>query len=343
MLCSRTPCATIVKMGGIALLSLSLLLAGCTRRSSSLSVGFWNVENLFDLEDDPAKQDDEFTPQGRKGVTRDVLDLKLKNLAHVLSLMDVDVLGLAEVENRRVVEMLNRKYRGRDYRIVHYESPDVRGIDVALLYDPGRFRLKESRAISVDLKDARPTRDILYVLGETAGADLHVFVNHWPSHWDGTEQTNPLRAIAARTLRREVNRILQNDPAADIIVLGDLNDQPDAASVSAHLGATPVRDSVRVGGSALFNLMGPFLNQPGKGTIKGEGIDLVYDQIIVSPGLLDSARLIIRQGSVRIVDSPELRQKGGPFEGYPFRFWAGDSLLGGYSDHLAVTVTLERP
>ncbi|MFQ6615912.1 MAG: endonuclease/exonuclease/phosphatase family protein [Fidelibacterota bacterium] len=326
---------------GIAVgLLAPLLLAGCVPKPQPLSVGFWNVENLFDLQDDPATQDEEFTPGGRKGVTRDILDLKLGNLAHVLSLMDADILGLAEVENRRMVEMLSHRYGGRDYRIIHYESPDVRGIDVALLYDPTRFRLAESRAIPVDLKEARPTRDILYARGKTSGGELHIYVNHWPSHWDGTEKTNPLRAMAARTLRSEVDRLLENDPGADIIILGDFNDQPDAPSVSTHLGCSLIRDSVSVGKASLFNLMGPFLNEPGKGTIVWEAKDLIYDQIIASPGLLDSTGLTLKPESVRIVDRPELRQKEGPFEGYPFRFWAGDSLLGGYSDHLPVMVTL---
>lgn len=328
----------------VLLVSFScLFLAGCARQAPPLSVGFWNVENLFDLEDDPVKQDDEFTPQGRKKVTREVLDLKLKNLAHVLSLMDVDVLGLAEVENRQVLEMLNRQYTGRDYRVVHHESPDVRGIDVALLYDPRRFHLAESRAIPVDLGEARPTRDILYVRGETSGLELHIYVNHWPSHWDGTEQTNPLRAIAATTLRREVDRILETDPKADILLLGDFNDQPDAPSVTTHLGCSLMQDSISVGKSLLCNLMGPFLDQPGRGTLMWQGTELVYDQIIASPGMLDSTGLILLPGSLQIVDRPELRQEEGPFTGYPFRFWAGDSLLGGYSDHLPVMVSLGPP
>lgn len=309
-----------------------------------LSVGFWNVENLFDLEDDPAKQDEEFTPEGRKNVTRDILDLKLKNLSYVVSLMNLDVLGLAEVENRRMVEMLNEKVPGRYYRIVHYESPDERGIDVALFYDPLRFDLTESRAIPVDLGQARarPTRDILYARGNAAGLELHIFINHWPSHWDGTEQTMPLRAIAGNTLRREVNRILENDPEADIVVLGDFNDQPDAPSVSRHLGSTLTRDSVAVGNPTLFNLMGPLLEEPEQGTIMWKGTWLIYDQVLVSPGMLDSAGLTLSPESLKIVDRPELRQKKGPFKGYPFRFWAGDSLLGGYSDHLAVMVSLEK-
>ncbi|MFQ6673261.1 MAG: endonuclease/exonuclease/phosphatase family protein [Fidelibacterota bacterium] len=305
-----------------------------------LTVGFWNVENLFDLEDDPIKDDDEFTPMGRKHVTGDILATKLENLSEVLTKMDADVLGLAEVENRRVAEMLDERCTRRDYTVIEYESPDFRGIDVAFLYDAARFRVLSSEPVPVDLGEARPTRDILHVRGEFAGETLHIFVNHWPSHWDGTEQTNPFRAKAARTLRSQIDAILKDDPAAEIVVLGDLNDQPTAPSVATHLGCTLSRDSVSVGRPTLWNLMAPFLDRVNQGTYKYRGNDLVYDQIIVSPGLTDSKGLTVLPRSLEIFDGPKYRQQEGMFRGYPFRFWAGDSLLGGYSDHLPVMVSI---
>ena len=320
---------------------LLLLFSSCTVRQS-LTIGFWNVENLFDLQDDPAKEDDEFTPQGDKQVTREILNLKLNHLTEIIREMNVDILGLAEVENRPMVEMLNNKYKERDYTIIHYESPDVRGIDVALMYDRHRFDVISSNPIPIDLGDHRPTRDILYVEGLYDDERLHLFVNHWPSHWEGTEITNPLRAKAAKVLRQEVNKIVASDPSAEIVIMGDLNDQPTAPSVATYLGCSLTQDSIRVGEPTLCNLMAPFIDKPDGGTCKYEGKDLVYDQIIVSPGLLDTKGLYMLPGSVELVDRPRYRQQEGPFKGYPFRFWAGDSLLGGYSDHLAVKVTVKK-
>jgi len=301
------------------------------------------VENLFDLEDDLFKEDEEFTPLGRKHVTSDILDLKLDHLCEVLKDINADILGLAEVENRSIIEMLIKRYKGRNYAIVHYESPDIRGIDTALLYDSLRFSITSSKPISVDLGENRPTRDILYVKGTFVSSDLHLFVNHWPSHWEGTEKTNPFRAKAAKVLRSNVDHILEQNPVADIIILGDLNDQPTAASVTSFLGATMLQDSIDLRKQILWNLMTPFLNKQDEGTYKYQGQDLIYDQIIVSTGLGDTRDLTLKHNSQKIVDKPKYRQQRGKYRGYPFRFWAGDSLLGGYSDHLAVKVTVIHP
>ena len=205
---------------------------------TTLTVSFWNVENLFDLEDDPDKRDDEFTPAGEKHVTEEILDLKLNHLAEMLTDLNADILGLAEVENGAVLEMLDLRYGERDYNIIHYESPDMRGIDVALLYDPRRFTIISSSPIAVDLGGGHPTRDILHVVGKFRGVELHLFVNHWPSHWGGTEATNPLRALAAIALRSEIDAILRLNHDAEIVIMGDLNDQPTAPSVEKHLGSS---------------------------------------------------------------------------------------------------------
>ena len=150
-----------------------------------LSIGFWNVENLFDLEDDPDKNDDEFALGGRKNVDQEIYDLKIKNSSEVLSDLNVDILGLCEVENYKVLNDLNDSYKERDYEIIHYDSPDSRGIDNALFYDKNRFSIISSRAIENKLKNCGTTRDILYVLGEYNDARLHIFVNHWPSNYGG--------------------------------------------------------------------------------------------------------------------------------------------------------------
>ena len=132
----------------------------------SLSIGFWNAENLFDLEDDPLKNDDEFSIGGRKKVDQKIYDLKIQHSAEVLSDLNVDILGLCEVENRKVLQDLNKSYKARNYSIVHYDSPDERGIDNALLYDKNKFTLISSKPISITLKGGDKTRDILYVEGK---------------------------------------------------------------------------------------------------------------------------------------------------------------------------------
>ncbi|MFH1852505.1 MAG: endonuclease/exonuclease/phosphatase family protein [Candidatus Neomarinimicrobiota bacterium] len=347
-----------------------LLLSGCGRPAEPLTVGFWNVENLFDLEDDPATNDEEFAAGGRKQVTVAILKQKLEHLSEVLSDLDADVVGLVEVENRAVLEMLNRQFPGRDYSIVHYDSPDERGIDCALLYDAQRFRVLSSEPIPVDLGSAGPTRDILYIIGKYAGKKLHLFVNHWPSHYGGTEATIPLRAKAARTLRTRVDQILAKDHTAEILIMGDLNDGPTDPSVHAHLGAVLNRPDPTAGTTRkepcseeqrlacggcdgeghgleservlLWNLMAPFEGKVNGTTYKYRGRDANLDQMIVSPGLADDRGLRIVENSLAIMDKPKYRQQGGEYRGYPYRFWAGDRLLGGYSDHLALRVLIER-
>jgi len=305
---------------------------------SPLKVAFWNVENLFDLIDDPRTADEEFTPGGKKQVTQEIYTLKLAHTAEVLADLDADVVGLCEVENRQVLQDLNAAYPQREYRLVHYDSPDRRGIDCALLYDPRRLTVVESRPIVNRLSAGTPTRDILYVRGRFRGQDVHFFINHWPSNYGGREQALPKRAETARLLRTQVEHILKTDPTAEILLLGDFNEDPDEANVTALLqggkgAALPVR---------LVDLMLPMMGKPGVGTYVYRGEDHFLDQIIVSPGLLDTLGLRVVPGSARINDRPKYRQQAGDYRHYPFRFWVGDRLLGGYSDHLAVAVEIER-
>ena len=326
---------------GMLLSVLTVLLIACTALPDPLVVGFWNVENLFDLEDDPDKNDEEFARGGRKNMTQVILDQKLAHMAEVLTDLNADVVGLAEVENRKVLELLNAAYPERNYSIVHYDSPDERGIDVALLYDAGRLNVLNSEPITVEI--GNPTRDILHVIGKYAGKKLHIFVNHWPSHWGGTEETFPLRVKTARILRAQVDEILKTDPAAEILIMGDLNDAPTDPSVQIHLGTTFDSSAVQAAKTKpalLWNLMEPYEDRENGCSYKYRVIDKNIDQIIVSPGLADNKGLRILLGSITIIDAPKYRQQDGDYSGYPFRFWAGDRLLGGYSDHMAVRVAI---
>ena len=141
---------------------------------NELKISFWNVENLFDIFDDPIKNDEEFSIGGRKNVTQEIYDLKLENCSEVLQDLNADVLGICEVENRFMLEELNRSYLDRDYSIVHYDSPDNRGIDCALLYDKKVFTLLESKPIRNTLPGNLSTRDILHAKGLFEGELLHI-------------------------------------------------------------------------------------------------------------------------------------------------------------------------
>ena len=297
-----------------------------TLSGQSLRVGFWNVENLFDLKDDPTTRDEEFALGGKKNVTQDIYDLKLKNCAAVLADLNADVLGLCEVENYFVLDELNRAYDGRDYKIIHYDSPDRRGIDNALLYDPEVFNVIETKPILNTLPEGGPTRDILYVQGEYKGHTLHIYVNHWPSNYGGKKKAIPKRRATARLLVNEVAEKLSNEPDAEILLIGDFNEEP-------------TDDNVRTLKSVnMTSMMEPLMGQPQVGTYVYRGKDNFLDQIIISTGLQDEQGLTA--GQVAILDKPKYRQQEGKYAHYPFRFWAGNQLLGGYSDHLAVYVEI---
>ena len=293
-----------------------------------LTVGFWNVENLFDLENNPNKNDDEFSIGGRKNVDQEIYDLKLKHCSEVLSDLNVDVLGLCEVENLVVLNDLNIAYPGRDYRIIHYESPDNRGIDNALLYDPDRFSIISSKPILNKLKNGGATRDILYVEGNYQGRRLHLFVNHWPSNYGGREKSIPKRKSTAELIIKEIEMLQKSDEFAEIILLGDFNENPDEQNIKLL---------EKIG---LTSLMKPMIGKSNIGTYVYRGKDYLYDQIIVNDQLQDDKNLVVVNDSVYILDLPKYRQQEGNYKHYPFRFWAGNRLLGGYSDHLAVKVKI---
>ena len=305
---------------------IPLLWLLATLSGQSLRVGFWNVENLFDLEDDPTTRDEEFALGGKKNVTQDIYDLKLKNCAAVLADLNADVLGLCEVENYFVLDELNRAYDGRDYKIIHYDSPDRRGIDNALLYDPEVFNVIETKPILNTLPEGGPTRDILYVQGEYKGHTLHIYVNHWPSNYGGKKKAIPKRRATARLLVNEVAEKLSNEPDAEILLIGDFNEEPTDDNVRSLKSVN------------MTSMMEPLMGQPQVGTYVYRGKDNFLDQIIISAGLQDEQGLTA--GQVAILDKPKYRQQEGKYAHYPFRFWAGNKLLGGYSDHLAVYVEI---
>ena len=188
-------------------------------KNAVLSIGFWNAENLFDLIDDPDKRDEECALSGRKNVTQEIYDLKIKNCSEVLMDLDVDIIGLCEVENKNVLNDLNSAFTDREYKIIHYESLDERGIDNALLYDPKKFEILLSKPIVNKLDGNDKTRDILYVKGSFKNEKLHIFVNHWPSNYGGKEKSIPKRKSTAELIIQEIQKITDVEKNAYIILL----------------------------------------------------------------------------------------------------------------------------
>ena len=311
-------------------LTISLFTLSCSSPIKPLSIGYWNVENLFDIFDDPNKNDEEFSIGGRKNVTQEIYELKIQQSAEVLRDLNVDVLGLSEVENAMVLEDLNFAYKERNYKIIHFDSPDERGIDNALLYDPNYFKVVSSKPIPNTLPSGDKTRDILYVKGLYVDELIHLFVNHWPSNYGGREKSIPKRAATAQLLVREISSILSLNPSAEIILVGDFNEDPDEMNVQ----------SLKTIG--LNSLMEPMLGVPKKGTYVYRGEDLFYDQIIIHESLKDQEGLALVPNSTYILDLPKYRQQEGNYKHFPYRFWAGNNLLGGYSDHLAVRIEIAK-
>lgn len=321
-------------------LPLVFLAQASVAASDEFCVASWNVENLFDIEDDPnVALDEEFTPEAPKRWTRERLDIKLGNLAKVIGKMNggrgPDVLGLCEVENRKVIEMLVARLAplGRDYQIVHKDSPSDRGIDTALIYDAKVFGLADSRFHFVD---AEKTRDIVEAALTRGNKKLYVFVNHWPSRRNDEWQ----RIMAAVVLRKRLDEILARDPRADIVLVGDFNDEPGNVSIARFLRAAAIRGQMTPG--SFYNTTAP-IAQDGLGTVIWNDRWELIDHIIVSPGLLDDVGFSWKPGSTHRVASDELlflsRRPNAIRQ--PSRTYTGNDFhRNGYSDHLAIECTI---
>lgn len=320
----------------LILFSLGLIQKTNPVQADEFFIGSWNLENLFDTKDDPSvKGDEEYTPDSAKHWTKERLDIKLKNLAKIISKMNdgkgPDVLGVCEIENRQVVEMLVEQLKSlsRKYEIVHKDSPSERGIDCAIIYDSAVFTLDSPQFHHVD---ADNTRDIVEAKLKRNGNDLYVFMDHWPSRFHEESYRNK----AADVLRKRVDALLAADPKADIIMVGDFNDEPDDAAIKDHLRAAKSDDHLRP--DSLLDTTAP-IKAEGKGTIVYKKGWELLDHIIISPGLLDSAGFHWKKASTRRIDFPELifRPKSDKEIPRPNAAYTGKVFhKTGYSDHLPV-------
>lgn len=313
------------------------------------TVMFYNVENLFDTADNPDTEDEEFTPESEKAWDMERYEKKLDDIASVIRAVNSDelpeIVGLCEVENRKVLEDLvqTRDLKRGNYAIVHHESPDTRGIDCALLYNMQEFRVLSSEAIPVHFPfdSSLTTRDILYVEGKTADNEtLHLFVNHWSSRYGGQRESEPKRIYCAVTLRKAVDRIMNRQPEAKIIIMGDFNDEPTNRSVFEMLLANNKRKNA--GDRELYNLMYDAHNVRGEGSYNYRGNWNMLDQIIVSRTLLTDTRgWHCGYEDGRILKAEFLLYHDEERQEYvPSRTYGGPNYYGGFSDHLPVYVTL---
>jgi predicted extracellular nuclease len=312
---------------------------------------FYNVENLFDTENDSLKNDEEFLPNGPKFWTKTKYYTKLNQIATTIVSLGgwspPEIVGLCEVENRKVLDDLCKKtgLKNLNYRIIHKESPDKRGVDVALLYQKNSFKPLTYKAVKVvfPFSPESATRDILYVKGISKNKDtLHVFVNHWPSRWGGQLESENRRMHAAKTLRNEVDSIFKINPNAKIVITGDFNDYPENKSIKEILNAKINYENPR--SNELYNLSS-FLEQTKKiGSHKHEGNWGVLDQIIVSGALLNAqSGLKSAKENAHIFSADFLLIDDETYTGKKnFRTYLGYKYLGGYSDHLPVFLDLEN-
>ena len=316
-------------------------------------VGFYNLENLFDTIDDPLKNDEEFLPQGLNQWNTEKYLNKLHNMAYAISTIGTDpndkihnkeglwVLGVSEIENRHVLEDLVKQpeIADRNYQIVHYDSPDRRGVDVGLLYNPKYFKLVSSKSYPTIVPDEPDfiTRDQLLVSGLLDGEMMHFIVMHWPSRFGGEKRSLPGRKAAATLCRHIADSILREDQNAKIIMMGDFNDYPDNKSVTNFLRASGDMHDLRDG--EFFNPMYE-LHKKGYGTNYYRDVPGVLDQTVITPGLLPTDYSTYQFMNAKVHNKEFLKQHGGRYNGYPFRTFAGGVWAGGYSDHFPVYVIL---
>jgi len=346
---------SVVKKLLFFLLAGSLATSGFSQKKAYqvAAIAFYNFENLFDTEDDPKNWgDDEFLPNGRYNYTEEVYNQKLTNLATVLKQLATDItpdgpaiIGTSEIENDKVLQDLvaRPEIKERGYQFVHFDSPDSRGIDVAMLYNPKYFRVLSARALKTDISQSGEkggkTRDVLYVQGILLGDTINVFVNHWPSRRGGEIASAPLRAIAAGVSKRIIDSLNAVNPRTKSIVMGDLNDDPVDQSVTKVLGAKGEKSEVPVDG--LFN---PFVNfyKKGIGTLGYDDRWNLFDQIIISGAFLHAGENEWKYYRAEVFNREFLKASFGRYKGYPHRSFDDTKWINGYSDHFPTIVYLVK-
>jgi predicted extracellular nuclease len=312
--------------------------------SNDYRIAFYNVENLFDTKDDPKTADEEFMPTSKKKWTEERYQEKLNHLTKVVAGMEYPaILGVAEVENAGVLEDWCRyesmaKY---DYGIVHFDSPDFRGIDVGLLYQKKAFKVEKAETIEInfpkEIVEDYTTRDVLVVTGKLRDLPVTIFVNHWPSRRGGVAESEPKRMYVAQQVRKKVDEILAVNPKASLILMGDFNDEPENNSLRKGLNASydMQREIVT---TDLKNCMTE-LDMEGKGSYNYRGNWNMLDQILITRNL-EAGRNGWLLKNVVVFQEDWMMYEDKKHGARPSRTYGGPRYFGGYSDHLPVYIDL---
>jgi predicted extracellular nuclease len=312
-------------------------------KENVISIAFYNLDNLFDIYDDPDTLDDDFTPIGDKKWTLKRYKNKVEKIGEVISTIGLEhaitppvFVGLAELENESVLidVVESKKLAPHNYDYVHYDSPDERGIDVGFIYQKMHFELLDSKKYPLMLFDERGkrdyTRDMLLVKGRLYGELIYIIVNHWPSRRAGTDSTESKRITAAKRVHEIIEDVHKETSDANIVIMGDFNDGPLDTSIKKHLV-----------NSDFYNPM-ESLKMKGEGTLVYNKKWLLFDQIIFSSSFFSGRinRLTYKYAS--IFDPNFLRTWNGKYKNNPHRTYIGGKHQGGYSDHFPVLVYFEK-
>ncbi len=336
------------------LLSAILLIAlgASARQFAVYAVGFYNQENLFDTNHDEGKNDYEFLPTGSYRWNELKYTHKLHNMARALADMGTDklpgvgcaIIGMSEVENSKVLDDLTAQpeLKARGYRYAHVEGPDKRGIDCAMIYNPSLFAVNDIKLhpyVAEEAKDSNfITRGFLTVSGTLAGEPLTVIVCHLPSRFSSSYY----REMGTRQVRAIKDSLMRADSHRKVIVMGDMNDDPTDKSMHEALSAKG--DINKVGSGEMYNPWYNILAKDGRGTLCYNGSWNLFDQIVVTPNMLNQNGAkdfsTLKYWSCQIFTRPYLFQTEGKYKGYPKRTTAGGVWQDGYSDHLPVVVYL---
>ncbi len=314
-----------------------------TRRKNRFTIAFYNVENLFDTVDNPLTADDDYTPSSKRRWNAKKYSIKIKKITSVISQLGNNqsafppaIVGLVEVENAKVIkDLIKHKNLSKfNYNYVHYDSPDERGIDVALMYNQDFFEVISSSNHPLYLTDEEGeidyTRDLLVVKGKLNGELIHVLVNHWPSRRDGDEETKHKRIKAAKLVHEVIDRIKLENKDSKFVIMGDFNDDPTSESVKDYL----VTDD-------LYNPM-KSLFEKGEGTLTFYKKWHLFDQIIFSRDFFDTEKSKHTFLKASIFKKDWLQFYKGKFKNSPFRTYIGPWYQGGFSDHFPVYTIFEK-
>lgn len=311
-------------------------------------IAFYNQENLFDTIDNPRKNDEEFLPNGKYKWNTERYLKKLDNMAKVIASMNnnngADFLGMCEVESIEALTDLtkNKQLEKMAYKTVFFEGEDERGIDNAFIYKSNLVKEAKGRTIVISSEgiDGDHTRNILVAeITLKNNEKVYFIVNHWPSRREGEKESEFKRIFVAGEVRKVCDEIYAKNSKANIIVMGDLNDEPNNMSVVATLGASGAASKTK--DKMLFNTVKE-LSMDGQGSHKFKGQWSMLDQIIISANLLNNkSKVKFVTGSAQVFKQDFMLETDEKYKGNPLRTFVGNKYLGGFSDHLPVMIYLE--